>query len=203
MVSQITSRTIVYSSTYSGADQWKISKLRLSPHKGPVTRKIFPFDDVIMNRWPLVSRHIHFWSKINIWYVNCARATAFIFDTRTDVLVKVSKFLRQKMSRPGGGLEPQPSWFLPIYICMGSFYKNSVLRLKFTCKIIFELKTSSFRWWDILCLKRWLQYSDGQISACISRNTPTARTSTAIRIRSVKQSSESRNSWTKQFIHCI
>ena len=29
-----------------------------------------------------------------------ARATAFIFDTRTDVLVKVSKVLRQKLSRP-------------------------------------------------------------------------------------------------------
>ena len=43
-------------------------------------------------------------SKVNIWYVNCARATAFIFDTRTDVLVKVSKFLRQKMSRPEGRL---------------------------------------------------------------------------------------------------
>ena len=45
-------------------------------------------------------RYRYFWSKVNIWYVNCARATAFIFDTWTDVLVKVSKFLRQKMSRP-------------------------------------------------------------------------------------------------------
>ena len=42
----------------------------------------------------------YFWSKVNIWNVNCARATALIFDTRTGVLVKVSKFLRQKMSRP-------------------------------------------------------------------------------------------------------
>ena len=37
------------------------------------------------------------------------RATAFIFDTRTDVLVKVSKFLRQKMSRPEADSNPQPS----------------------------------------------------------------------------------------------
>ena len=35
-------------------------------------------------------------------WVNCARAMAFIFDTRTDVLMKVSKFLRQKMSQPEG-----------------------------------------------------------------------------------------------------
>ena len=59
--SQITSLTIVYSLVYSGADQrkhqssaslafvrgihrWPVN----SPHKGPVTRKMFPFDDVIM-----------------------------------------------------------------------------------------------------------------------------------------------------------
>ena len=30
-----------------------------------------------------------FRSTVNIWAVNCARATAFIFDTRTDVLAKV------------------------------------------------------------------------------------------------------------------
>ena len=60
MVSQITSLAIVYSTVYSGADHRKHqSSTSLafvrgihrppvnSPHKGPVTRKIFPFDDVI------------------------------------------------------------------------------------------------------------------------------------------------------------
>ena len=51
----------------------------------------------------------YFWSKVKICNVNCARATAFIFDTRTGVLLKVSKFLRQKMYRPEGGSNPQPS----------------------------------------------------------------------------------------------
>ena len=59
--SQITSLTIVYSTVYSDADQNKHqSSASLafvrgihrgpvnSPHKGPVTRKMFPFDDVIM-----------------------------------------------------------------------------------------------------------------------------------------------------------
>ena len=58
---QITSLTIVYSIVYSDADQRKHqSSASLafvrgihrgpvnSPHKGPVTRKLFPFDDVIM-----------------------------------------------------------------------------------------------------------------------------------------------------------
>ena len=54
-------------------------------------------------------RYRYFWSKVNIWNVNCVRATAFIFDTRTVVLVKVLKFLRQKMSRPERDSNPQPS----------------------------------------------------------------------------------------------
>ena len=33
----------------------------------------------------------YFWSKVNIWNVNCARATASIFDSRADILVKVLK----------------------------------------------------------------------------------------------------------------
>ena len=61
MASQITCLTIVYSALYSGADQRKHqSSASLafvrgihrgpvnSPHKWPVTRKMFPFDDVIM-----------------------------------------------------------------------------------------------------------------------------------------------------------
>ena len=65
MASQITSLTIVYSSVYSGTDQRKQqSSVSLafvrginrgpvnSPHKGPVTRKMFPFDDVIMSLFP-------------------------------------------------------------------------------------------------------------------------------------------------------
>ena len=61
MASQFISITIVYSTVYSGTDQrkpqssaslaivrgihqWPVN----SPHKEPVTRKMFPFDDVIM-----------------------------------------------------------------------------------------------------------------------------------------------------------
>ena len=62
MASQITSLTNVCSTGYSGADQGKHqSSASLAfmqgihrgpvnfPHKWPVTRKMFPFDDVIMN----------------------------------------------------------------------------------------------------------------------------------------------------------
>ena len=61
MASQITSLNIAYSSVYSGADerkhrssaslafvreQWPVN----FPHKVPVTRKMFLFDDVIMSQ---------------------------------------------------------------------------------------------------------------------------------------------------------
>ena len=62
IASQITSLTIIFSTVYSGADQskhqstaslafvWGIHRGPVnSPHKWPVTRKMFPFDDVIMH----------------------------------------------------------------------------------------------------------------------------------------------------------
>ena len=62
IASQITSLTIIYSTVYSDTDQrkyessvslafvWRIHQGPVnSPHKWPVTRKMFPFDDVIMN----------------------------------------------------------------------------------------------------------------------------------------------------------
>ena len=61
MASLITSLTIVYSTVHPGADQrkhqssaslaflWEIHRRPVnSPHKWPVTQKMFPFDDVIM-----------------------------------------------------------------------------------------------------------------------------------------------------------
>ena len=63
LASQITSLTVVYSIVYSGVNQRKHqSSASLAfvreihrgpvnfPHKWPVTRKMFPFDDVIMKR---------------------------------------------------------------------------------------------------------------------------------------------------------
>ena len=71
MAYQITSLTVVYSIVYSGADQRKHqSSASLafergihrspvnSPHKWPVTRKMFPFDNVIMHIISYIERHI-------------------------------------------------------------------------------------------------------------------------------------------------
>ena len=74
VASQITILTIVYTTVYSDADQskhqssaslafvWAIHRGPVnSPHKWPVTRKMFPFDDDIMvvqmspHGWPFLS----------------------------------------------------------------------------------------------------------------------------------------------------
>ena len=99
MASQITSLTIVYLIVYSGADQRKHQSFALldfvrgihrwpvnPPHKWPVTRKSFPFDDVIMcrksrfiplgspikvhNTLSLISsyRLFHFWKVLSDWW---------------------------------------------------------------------------------------------------------------------------------------
>ena len=85
MASQISSLTAVYSTVYSDADQKKTSKLRVtdlcvgnspgpvnSSHKGPVTREMFPFDDVIMivviEARPLISGAKN-WDGIQKWFV--------------------------------------------------------------------------------------------------------------------------------------
>ena len=88
MASQITSLIIVYPTVYSGADQrkhqssaslafkWGIHRWPVnSPQKGPVNRKMFPFDDIIIkydlgghgqspqNNRDLHQGILHLWSK--------------------------------------------------------------------------------------------------------------------------------------------
>ena len=76
MASIITGVSIVYSTVCSGADQRKHQKLRVtafvkgihrwpvnSPHKGPVTRNMFTFDDVIM-----IARRAMLYTILNMNY---------------------------------------------------------------------------------------------------------------------------------------
>ena len=78
MASQITSLTVVYSIVHSDADKrkyqnpaslafvrginrWPVN----SPYKGPVTRKMFPFDDVIMQHALITI--MHRWKFVKAW----------------------------------------------------------------------------------------------------------------------------------------
>ena len=97
---QITSLTVVYSIVYSGVNQrkhqssaslafvWEIHRGPVNfPHKWPVTRKLLPFDDVIMqtdkttwhlgHKYMCVYIHIYIYIIIYIhicsWYVHRTR----------------------------------------------------------------------------------------------------------------------------------
>ena len=88
IASQITSLTIVYSTIYSDAVQrthQSSASLAFvrgihrgpvnSPHKWPVTRKMFPFDNVIMCWWkvlPNTNSSITYQNYCTDWY-NCGR----------------------------------------------------------------------------------------------------------------------------------
>ena len=80
IASQITSLSIVYSTVYSDADQRKYQRSASlafvrgfdrrpvnPPHKWPVTRKMFPFDDVMMTKTK---------SKITVHIACCVTVTS-------------------------------------------------------------------------------------------------------------------------------
>ena len=106
MASQITSLTIVYSTVYSGTDQrkrqssaslpfvrgihrWPVN----SPHKGLVTRKIFPYGDVIMFLRQRVSSCVYFMSPFNsfdILGITSESFLALVSHVRISILVRVN-----------------------------------------------------------------------------------------------------------------
>ena len=99
MMSQITSFTIVYSTVNWGADQrkhqssssvafvWGIHRWPVnSSHKGPVTRKRFPIDDVIMKLHLSPSKFI--WLLIIFWRFGTSGVDALdpiLFLKRVDI----------------------------------------------------------------------------------------------------------------------
>ena len=112
MASQITAVSIIYSTAWSGVDQRKHqSSVSLafvrgihrwpvdSPHKGPVTQKMFPFDDIIMITVYLISiRHFRVGSIPNrhrsegLRYLGCL--TLFMSTTATFAPSSAYRFAR-------------------------------------------------------------------------------------------------------------
>ena len=95
MVPQITSHTVVYSTVYSDADQrkhqstaslafvWGIHRdLVNSPHKGPVTQKMFLFDDVIMII-PISTTLVRYNHRVvissHVWWYHWCKYTGCVF----------------------------------------------------------------------------------------------------------------------------
>ena len=123
MASQITNRTIVYSTVYSDADQrkyqssaslafvWGIHRWPVnSPHKWPVTRKMFPFDEVIMVVF-FVGRY---WQDTHICHVTSSASKGY--NIIASVLAKYPRRVGGSKSRTS--LTPKR---------LGHFFKNLIL----------------------------------------------------------------------------
>ena len=123
LASQITSLTVVYSIVYSGVNQRKhqssasqafVREIHRGPvnfpHKWPVTRKMFPFDDVIMNhsfitkgwthwnrsRW--INRHFQFrnpWMRYELilFHPHPANPTGFNSLWPVNIIARITKFI--------------------------------------------------------------------------------------------------------------
>ena len=140
MASQITSLTIVYSAVYSGADQrkhqssaslafvWGIHRSPVnSPHKWPVMRKMFPFDDVIMSKtkrlrsilWKLqsgyksVQRRTDGQGETNILtnnYVLLGGVITFPFPNIDGATIEVWNWISYFITHFTGHVITYPSW---------------------------------------------------------------------------------------------
>ena len=115
IASQITSLTIAYSNVYSDADQRKyqssVSPAFVrgihrgpvnSPHKWPVTRKMSPFDDVIMTNHYLWHRwRMHAQKNSNVyvsWYVCIMLDKPWSLSARWQFSVLLTHWGRDKMA---------------------------------------------------------------------------------------------------------
>ena len=105
MASQITSLTIVYSTVYSDADQTKhqssaslafargIHRGPLNfPHKWPVTRKIFPFDDVTMSSHSAIEQ-----SYIRVGHLSaCLWLCCYVWSYKNSPVIRIKNTYLQR-----------------------------------------------------------------------------------------------------------
>ena len=118
MVSQITGVLIVHSTVYSDTDQRKHQSFASlafvrgihrspvnSPHKGPVTQKPFPFDDVIMSHIaikdiPQIACGHEIWNVV-------VRSKADLLSFVPNKLYVISCYIRTCHKNNGLGFDPQ------------------------------------------------------------------------------------------------
>ena len=59
----------------------------------------------------------YLWSKVNIWNINCARATAFIFDTQALIWNLKVRFMGVVIGQ-GNAVSPVSNWFTSFFALM-------------------------------------------------------------------------------------
>ena len=107
IAAQITSLTIVYSIVYSDVDQrkhqssasltfvWGIHRGPVNPpHKWPVTRKVFPFDDVIMIGGPYmdqtVREQVWVWDTMMFRFIANGTVTLNVYNGQRKMILQLT-----------------------------------------------------------------------------------------------------------------
>ena len=165
LASQITSLTVVYSIVYSGVNQRKHqSSASLAfvreihrgpvnfPHKWPVTRKMFPFDDVIMPFWDTATHgegHV------------CGQRS------RSHLTLKIQRSRSRSRSNPLVTFEARGSIYMFAFpfLEIGPFLRYSKFHIwpwKFKVKVLAKVKPDGHIW----CLKFnwyiWFSFGENQ-----------------------------------------
>ena len=127
MASQITSLTVVYPTVYSDADQRKHQSAASlafargihwwplnSPHKWPVTRKMLPFDDVIMliGDWIILEASASYICMLCIKDIMLENKSFGCFGYNVLVIVMVNNYYQIK----------KHSWFALFMLLVSSIY---------------------------------------------------------------------------------
>ena len=150
ITSQITSLTIVYPKVYSGADQhWPLCGnspvTGEFPHKWPVTRKLFPFNDVIMfhsvyQRAPTLEQMFPHINTNFLW-----GTTKIIFTLsfpNAEVVETLSHDGNTLITRPGLNLKRLIAFLLHFYLVK---FVKSFTKKQQGCQI----KTGQGGWFNI------------------------------------------------------
>ena len=143
MASQFAGVSIVYSTVCSGADQKHQSSASMafmrgirrwpvnSPQKGPVTRKMFPFDDVIISCicWPTAAG-IGLVNDKHIWQIPCISLRNITKSNKINNKIDTVKNVKTNPNRN--------SLFLTLYIIyktQGPRARSNVLKLVSVSKV--------------------------------------------------------------------
>ena len=66
----------------------------------------------------------YLWSKVNIWNIDCARATAFIFDTQALIWNLKVRFMGVVIGQ-GNAVSPVSNWFTSFFLLCINLTNNS------------------------------------------------------------------------------
>ena len=184
MASGIASLTLVYSSVYPGADQrkyqstaslafvWGIHRWPVnSPHKWPITRKMFPFNDVIMSQYgqcclnPLASTQCY--EEPSFCSGTC-RISSFTIKSRSVVFNHKYWLLGKYMS-----FQPRAVAF-KISNAHSSGSAKAVFSLLSSTRLVCFISSTISRaaWVPVMSGKKWIQHYDVIKWKFFSRNCP-------------------------------